>query len=118
MVWREDAAAACSSTGDMQVGVVREADDDFAQAPPITSTCFHRWMHHAASEAAAGDAGYAIGRRVHNLLTEEADDSDADVWNLARRSVAEVFGQNVLRAVHSLSQEMVAVALSDDDEFA
>ena len=110
MEWREDAAAAWEADG-VQVGVVREVDDVLGQPPPITRSCFQRWMLHARGEAAAGDAGYAIGRRALDLLAGEADDPDFDVWNLVRRVVADVFGHSVFRVASSLPQEVLAVAL-------
>ena len=63
MEWREDAAAAWSAD-DVEVGTVREADDEPGQAPPVTGACFIRWMEHAGREACAGGAGFAIGRRA------------------------------------------------------
>ena len=118
--WRDDAAGAWAGD-DVQVGTTREADDDSAQVPPVTPTCFERWMGLAVSEAAAGDFGHAIGKRVRELLLEgepvdaEPDSADApsyDARGRARRLVAEVFGQNVYRMATSLSQDIIAVALA------
>ena len=69
--WRDDAAAAWEAE-DVQVGVVREADEDLGQAPPVSGACFRHWMHPARAETAAGDSGYAIGRRVLDIVVEEA----------------------------------------------
>ncbi|CAK0889497.1 unnamed protein product [Prorocentrum cordatum] len=118
--WRGDAADAWAGD-DAQVGATREADDDSAKVPPVTPTCFERWMGLAVSEAAAGDFGHAIGKRVRELLLEgepvdaEPDSTDApgyDARGRARRLVAEVFGQNVYRVATSLSQDIIAVALA------
>ena len=49
--WRDDAASAWQAE-DVQVGVVREAQDDFGQAPPVSGVCFRRWMQLARTEAA------------------------------------------------------------------
>ena len=74
MEWRDDAAAAWEAE-DVQVGVVREADEDLGQAPPVSGACFRRWMQLARTEAAAGDSGYAIGRRVLDTVLEEAGEA-------------------------------------------
>ena len=120
MEWRDDAAVAWARD-DVQVGTTREADDDPAQVPPVTPSCFERWMGHAGAEAAASDFGFAIGKRVRAVLLEgdavdaEQDSADAtnyDAWERARRLVAEVFGQNVYRMATSLSQDTLAVALA------
>ena len=109
--WREDAAAAWEAQ-DVQLGVVREVDDDLGQAFLVSGVCFRRWMQVAGTEAAVGDVGYTIGRRVLHMITEESEDPDPDLWGLVRRAVAEVFGQGVFRVAASLPQEVLAVALS------
>ena len=118
--WREEAAAAWAAD-DVQVGTTREGDDDSGQAVPVTRTCFERWMERTEVEAMGGDFGYAIGRRLREVLgdTEAGDqapvsDSAAapDAWSHVRRLVAEVFQQNVLRMATALPQDVLAVALS------
>ena len=53
-------------------------------------------MEHAERDDLAGYVGYPIGRRVLELLTSDLDEDDsADLWNLMRREVADVFDKNV-----------------------
>ena len=111
MEWSEKAATAWE-VPDVVIGVVREADHEDGQAVPVSQRCFQSWMEHAQSEACAGDLGYPIGRRVLEFLTNEIEeDCSADLWNLMRRVVAEVFGQNVFRMATTLPQEVLSVAL-------
>ena len=118
--WRDDAADAWAD-GDVEVGTTREADDDSSHAPPVTPTCFVRWMEHAAAEAAAGDFGYAIGKRVRELVLEgDSDDEEpvsdspagSGVWARVRRLVAEVFGKSIFRMATALPQDILVVALA------
>ena len=108
--WREDAAAAWESD-DVVIGVTREIEHDPGQAPPISGDCLRRWLDHAKREATAGDAGYAIGRRLLETLVGEAGEEDADFWNLARRMVADVFGHSAYRIATSFPQDVFVVAL-------
>ena len=125
--WREDAAAAWSAD-DVEVGTVREADDEPGQAPPVTRACFIRWMEHAAREACAGDAGFAIGRRISEALEEEfaefapVTDSAAppveggtDKWNAIRRLVAGVCHTSDFRMALALPQDVLVVAMAARD---
>ena len=69
-------------------------------------------MEHAEREDLAGDVGDPIGRRVLELLTSDLEEDDsADLWNLMRREVAEVFHQNVFRKATTLPQDILSVAL-------
>ena len=95
----------------MQIGVTREATEFDGQALPVSSACFQRWMEHAESAAAAGDDGYPIGRRLLDLLKSEAEEAEVDLWNHARRAVAEVFDKSVYRMATALPQDILAVAL-------
>ena len=92
MEWREDAAAAWEAE-DVEIGVTREATELAGQGLPVSSLCFQQWMQRAESEATAGDTGYPIGKRVFAMLMDDsgASEGDVDLWNLARRMVAEVF---------------------------
>ena len=112
--WREDAAVAWEAE-DVTIGVAREASDADGQALPVGRECFKRWMQRAQSEASAGDEGYPIGRRLLAMLRSEAEEDDEDLWNLARRMVAEVFGQSAYRMAKSLPLEIFAVALCARD---
>ena len=128
--WRDDAAAAWEAE-DVQLGVVREAEEDLGHAPPVSGTCFRRWMQLARAEGAAGDRGYAIGRRVLDIVLEDSQDANApaasaaaapgsasvandipDVWDAMRRAVAEVFERSAFRMTTSLPQDVLVVALS------
>ena len=108
--WREDAAAAWA-LDDVVIGVTREIEHDPGQAPPISGDCRRRWLDHAKREATAGDAGYAIGRRLLDTLLGEAAEEEVDLWNHARRMVANVFGKNAYRMATSFPQEVFVVAL-------
>ena len=109
--WSENAATAWNAE-EVLIGVVRETCDDDGQALPVSSQCFQRWMQHAQREAMAGDLGYPIGRRLLELLTSDLEeDSCADLWNLMRRLVAEVFDKSVFRLATVLPQEVLSVAL-------
>ena len=113
MEWNEEAADAWNDP-DVVIGVVRETDHEDGQALPVSQQCFQSWMEHARSEALAGDFGYPIGRRVMEFLTNEfevEEDSSADLWNLMRRSVAEVFEKDVFRMATTLSNDILSVAL-------
>ena len=116
--WREEAAAAWAAD-DVQVGTTREGDDDSGQAVPVTRTCFERWMERTEVEAMGGDFGYAIGRRLREVLddTEAGDQAPVsysaaapDAWSHVRRLVAEVFQQNVLCMATTLPQDALAAA--------
>ena len=109
--WSVEAATAWEAE-DVVIGVVREADHDDGQAPPVTQQCFQSWMEHARSERLAGDLGYPIGQRVVEFLTKEfEEDSSADLCNFMRR-VADVFDQSVFRMATTLPNEILSVALS------
>ena len=109
--WQDEAAKAWEAE-DVQVGTVREANDDIGQSPPISAQCFRQWMSRAQSEVAARDNGYPIGRRVLDMLAAETEYSDAELWDLAHRIVAEVFGRSVCRAATSLPQGVALTASS------
>ena len=110
--WREDAAAAWEAQ-DVQLGVVREVDDDLGQAFLVSGACFRRWMQVAGTEAAVGDVGYTIGRRVLHMMTEESEDPDRGVWGLVRRAMAVVLGKSVFRVAALFLQVVIAVTLSE-----
>jgi len=118
--WREEAATAWEAD-DVQVGTTREADDDSAQAPPVSRRCFDGWIQHAQNEAMAGDCGYAIGKRLHEIILETHEDdaepvsesaADLENWTRVRRMVAEVFGRSAFRMATALPQDILAVALA------
>ena len=81
MEWRDDAASAWRAE-DVQAGVVREAQDDFGQAPPVSGVCFRRWMQLARTEAVGAESGYAIGRRVLDILCEDSGEADVNQCSL------------------------------------
>ena len=117
---RYDAAEAWTGD-DVEVGSTREADSDSSHVPPVTPTCFVRWMEHARSETIAGDFGYAIGKRLREfILGDGCDDEEpgsasatvSSVWAGVRRLVAEVFGKSVFRMATTLPQDILAVALA------
>ena len=90
-------------------------------APPLTPTCFVRWMQHAGSEGVAGDFGYAIGKRLREIILDDGCDDEepgsasatvSSVWAGVRRLVAEVFGKSVFRMATTLPQDILAVALA------
>ena len=109
--WSERAATAWEDP-EVVIGVVREASDDDGQPVPVSSQCFQRWMQHAQNEAMAGDLGYPIGRRLFELLTSDLEeDTSADLWNVMRQVVAEVFEKGVFRMATSLPQDILSVAL-------
>ena len=93
--WNENAATAWEAA-DVVIGVVREANNEDGQALPVSNDCFQKWMEYAEREDLAGDVGYPIGRRVLELLTSDLEEDDsADLWNLMRREVADVFDKNI-----------------------
>ena len=51
--WRDDAAEAWTGD-DVEVGSTREADIDSSHVPPVTPTCFARWIEHARSKRRCG----------------------------------------------------------------
>ena len=109
--WNENAATAWEPA-DVVIGVVREANNEDGQALPVSNDCFQSWMEHAEREDLAGDVGYPIGRRVLELLTSDLEEDDsADLWNLMRREVADVFDKNVFRKATTLPQDILSVAL-------
>ena len=118
--WREEAAAAWT-VEDVQVGTTREADDDASHAPPVAPACFDRWMARAETEAASGDFGFAIGKRLHEVILDgDLEDAEpvpdsASVSGArvrVRGLVADVFGKSVFRMATTLPQDILAVALA------
>ena len=118
--WRDDAAEAWAGD-DVEVGTTREADSDASHVPPVTPTCFVRWMEHGRTEAVAGDFGYAIGNRLREVISDgDSDDEDpgpagaagSRAWAEVRRLVADVFGKSVFRMATTLPQDILAVALA------
>ena len=78
-------------------------------------------MEHARSESVAGDFGYAIGKRLCEVVLDEGCDDEepgsasatvSSVWAGVRRLVAEVFGKSVFRMATTLPQDILAVALA------
>ncbi|CAK0838817.1 unnamed protein product [Prorocentrum cordatum] len=118
--WRDDAADAW--TGDeVEVGTTREADSDASHVPPVTPTCFARWMEHGRTEAVASDFGYAIGKRLREVISDGDSDDEGPgpagaagsrMWAEVRRLVADVFGKSVFRMASTLPQDTLAVALA------
>ena len=103
------------------MGTTREADDDSSHAPPVTLACFDRWMARAGAEAAAGDFGFAIGKRLREVIlggdlegAEPASDNAAvsGAWARVRGLVADVFGKSAFRMATTFPQDILAVALA------
>ncbi|CAK0867486.1 unnamed protein product [Prorocentrum cordatum] len=118
--WRGDAADAWAGD-DVEVGTTREADSDASHAPPVTPTCFARWMEHGRTEAVAGDFGHVIGNRLREVISDgDCDDegpgpagaAGSRTWAEVRRLVADVFGKNVFRMATTLPRDIPAVALA------
>ena len=72
VVWDQDGANAWEDK-DVEVGVVKECDDEDDKDLPVGQSVFESWLQHAVKDQDLGESGYPIGQRVHQFLVDECD---------------------------------------------
>ena len=112
ITWDTDAAHAWSHE-DVSVGTTKEEYFLSDQPLPVAQEHFGRWMQEAEAQQEVGaEAGFAMGRRLLEVLTQQRDETTTkDSWSLLRAQVADVQNQCYIRAASALQETCIAVLL-------